>query len=108
MDFIGIEEIFIFFRISTIEHDDEIEEVESVGGEEEEDREKEVVPIDDGQIKLFCCPLCATSFSKFEGYREHFISTEHRYKRRDEKKRLGVGLFVHLFINKSFNFRKAV
>ena len=46
--------------------------------------------VDDGQIKPFACQLCAVSFSKFEGYREHFTSAEHRYKRRDEKKRLGV------------------
>jgi hypothetical protein len=95
---------FSSFRISTIEQDDEIEEVESVGGGDEEDREV-AVPVDDGQIKLFSCPLCAVSFSKFEGYHEHFISTEHRYKRRDEKKRLGVSLnSLYLIINNHFVF----
>jgi hypothetical protein len=85
------------------EDEDEIEEVESVGGEEEK-----TVPVDDGQIKLFSCSLCTASFSKFEGYREHFISIEHRYKRRDEKKRLGVCLSTHFFINKKFIFRKVL
>lgn len=78
-------ELWTCFRPSIHEEEEEeqIGEVESVGDEEE-------TPVDDGQIKPFSCQLCAVSFSKFEGYREHFTSTEHRYKRRDEKKRLGV------------------
>lgn len=70
------------------EHDEEEEEeVKSVAEEEEEEEE---TSIDDGQPKPFTCSICSVSFSKFEGYREHFISSEHRYRRRDEKKRLGV------------------
>ncbi|CAF0860083.1 unnamed protein product [Adineta steineri] len=82
--------------------DDEIED----DHEEEEEIEsiEEEVPIDDGQIKPFTCTLCTVSFSKFEGYREHFVSTEHRYKRRDERKRLGEGCIietspVEVFVN---------
>ncbi|UJR23138.1 hypothetical protein I4U23_026157 [Adineta vaga] len=91
--------------------DDEAEghenEEEDDGYQEEnepsESMEKEA-PVDDGQIKLFACNLCSVSFSKFEGYREHFVSTEHRYKRRDEKKRLGEGCVietsaVEIFVN---------
>jgi hypothetical protein len=75
------------FRTFTVE-----DEEDEVGIEEEEQMEsvQEETPVDDGQIKPFSCTLCSVSFSKFEGYREHFVSTEHRYKRRDEKKRLGV------------------
>jgi hypothetical protein len=76
---------FCCCRNSTIEHEDE-DEVEEIIEEEEE----EETPVDDNQIKPFSCTLCSISFSKFEGYRDHFISPEHRYKRRDEKKRLGV------------------
>ncbi|CAF0935224.1 unnamed protein product [Adineta steineri] len=77
------------------DHEEEEEEIESI---------EEEVPIDDGQIKPFTCTLCTVSFSKFEGYREHFVSTEHRYKRRDEKKRLGEGCTietspVEVFVN---------
>jgi hypothetical protein len=86
------------FGNSTIEQDEEEEdEVKSIEEEEEE------APIDDGQIKPFSCPLCSVSFSKFEGYREHFISPEHRYKRRDEKKHLGV-CFIIIFSIKKFYF----
>ncbi|CAF1281584.1 unnamed protein product [Adineta ricciae] len=70
--------------------DDEPEEDDQEELEQAESIEQET-PVDDGQIKPFMCKLCSTSFSKFEGYREHFVSTEHRYKRRDEKKRLGEG-----------------
>ncbi len=85
------------FGNSTIEQDEEEEdEVKSIEEEEE-------APIDDGQIKPFSCPLCSVSFSKFEGYREHFISPEHRYKRRDEKKHLGV-CFIIIFSIKKFYF----
>lgn len=76
-----------------------MEEKESVGDEEE-------TPVDDGQIKPFSCPLCAVFFSKFEGYREHFTSAEHRYKRRDEKKRLGVSLSASLSIDTKFHFQE--
>ncbi|CAF1022809.1 unnamed protein product [Adineta steineri] len=83
----------------------EDEEIEDDHEEEEEiESIEEEVPIDDGQIKPFTCTLCTVSFSKFEGYREHFVSTEHRYKRRDEKKRLGEGCTietspVEVFVN---------
>ncbi|CAF0899244.1 unnamed protein product [Adineta steineri] len=83
----------------------EDEEIEDDHEEEEEiESIEEEVPIDDGQIKPFTCTLCTVSFSKFEGYREHFVSTEHRYKRRDEKKRLGEGCIietspVEVFVN---------
>jgi hypothetical protein len=74
------------FRTFTVE-----DEEDEVGIEEEQmESVQEETPVDDGQIKPFSCTLCSVSFSKFEGYREHFVSTEHRYKRRDEKKRLGV------------------
>lgn len=81
------------------EHDDEEEEVgeETIVEENESDHEQEDVPVDDGQIKPFSCQLCSVFFSKFEGYREHFVSTEHRYKRRDEKKRLGVCYHLYSF-----------
>ncbi|CAF0899225.1 unnamed protein product [Adineta steineri] len=83
----------------------EDEEIEDDHEEEEEiESIEEEVPVDDGQIKPFTCTLCSVSFSKFEGYREHFVSTEHRYKRRDEKKRLGEGCIietspVEVFVN---------
>jgi hypothetical protein len=93
MFYIGFEnQSFFCYRSSAIEHEEEDdEEVKLVEEEEEEE-----VPIDDNQIKLFSCPLCCVSFSKFEAYREHFVSTEHRYKRRDEKKRLGVCSIFYL------------
>lgn len=83
-----------FFRPSVHEEEEEeqVEEVESVGDDEE-------TPVDDGQIKPFTCQLCTVSFSKFEGYREHFTSAEHRYKRRDEKKRLGVCLSLSVLFS---------
>ena len=71
-------------RTFTIEEEEEEEDVEEAEPIEQE------ATVDDGQIKPFSCPLCSVSFSKFETYREHFVSTEHRYKRRDEKKRRGV------------------
>lgn len=85
------------FRAITQEQEEDIEEVESVGVNEE-------AAVDDGQIKPFTCQLCAVSFSKFEGYREHFISAEHRYKRRDEKKRLGVCFLFSLLIHSTSSF----
>ena len=84
-------EFLNIFRSFAIE-DDEPEEDDQEEIEQAESIEEET-PVDDGQIKPFMCKLCSTSFSKFEGYREHFASTEHRYKRRDEKKRLGVGFY---------------
>jgi hypothetical protein len=76
----------LYSRIFTVE-----DEEDEVGIEEEQmESVQEETPVDDGQIKPFSCTLGSVSFSKFEGYREHFVSTEHRYKRRDEKKRLGV------------------
>lgn len=107
----------ICFRTSTLEHeeeeledDGENEEVEAPEGAQEDDDDDE--PVDDGQIKPFSCTLCSVSFSKFEVYREHFVSIEHRYKRRDEKKRLGVSslfdccIFVQLIFD--LIFRKEV
>jgi hypothetical protein len=97
-DWIKRENVCRYFRTSTIEQEEE---------EEEEDEEiksvEEEAPIDDGQIKPFSCSLCSVFFSKFEGYREHFISPEHRYKRRDEKKRLGVCFIIFSSI-KNFIF----
>ncbi|CAF2049878.1 unnamed protein product [Rotaria magnacalcarata] len=82
------------------DHNNHEEEIEPA----EEDEDEAEVPKDDGQIKPFSCKLCSVSFSKFEAYREHFVSTEHRYKRRDEKKRLGEGCVietssVEIFVN---------
>jgi len=89
------------FRTSTNEQDEEEEEEDEIKSIEEE--EEEEARVDDGQIKPFSCPLCSSSFSKFEGYREHFVSAEHRYKRRDEKKRLGVCFIIILSIKISFS-----
>ena len=72
----------ICFRTSTVEQTVE-EEIELI-------EDKDVTVTNDNQIKLFSCALCSISFGKFQAYRDHFASTEHRYKRRDEKKRLGV------------------
>lgn len=90
-------------RSSMVEHDDEDEEPINDElppddenhldqSEEHHDHNQETTTEDDrgNAPKEFTCHLCSISFSKFEGYREHFVSTEHRYKRRDEKKRLGV------------------
>lgn len=63
--------------------DSHVDQSEGHGGQDDDEGET-------NQVKEFTCHLCSVSFSKFEGYREHFVSTEHRYKRRDEKKRLGV------------------
>lgn len=73
-----------------MEEEEEEEEEAVVEESEQVESADEGTPADDGQIKPFSCTLCSVSFSKFEGYRDHYISTEHRYKRRDEKKRLGV------------------
>ncbi|CAF4518383.1 unnamed protein product, partial [Rotaria socialis] len=96
------------FTMEEEEEEEEEEEKDHNNHEEiepaEEDEDEAEVLKDDGQIKPFSCKLCSVSFSKFEAYREHFVSTEHRYKRRDEKKRLGEGCAietssVEIFVN---------
>ena len=78
--------IFLFFfSVSFHENDEEIVEEETVDADVDDE-----VDDDPNQIKPFRCELCSISFTKFDNYREHFVSVEHRYKRRDEKKRLGV------------------
>lgn len=72
------------------EEDDYAQEEDAEPPEDEPADEEDELPADDGQEKPFSCKLCSVYFIKFEAYREHFVSTEHRYKRRDEKKRLGV------------------
>ncbi|CAF1027135.1 unnamed protein product [Rotaria sordida] len=97
----------------TVEEEEEEEEEDEVADYEEEIEPTAEVSIDDGQIKPFSCTLCSVSFSKFEAYREHYVSTEHRYKRRDEKKRLGdecvietlpVEIFVNLLLYNKIPF----
>lgn len=73
--------------------DDELPATDDADEEEQshaEDSFQDNHEYDDGLEKLFSCSLCSFSFNKFENYREHFASVEHRYKRRDEKRRLGV------------------
>ena len=83
-------------RTSTVEDEEDEPQLEEEQEAEDDDAdEEEPADENDGQIKPFCCTLCSISFSKFEVYREHFVSTEHRYKRRDEKKRLGVRPSAH-------------
>lgn len=102
---------------SIVEHDDEDEEPvddelppdddnPADRSEEQDDPDQQATTEENNgnTIKEFTCHLCSISFSKFEGYREHFVSIEHRYKRRDEKKRLGDAAFiettpVEVFVN---------
>ena len=91
-------------RTSTVDEEDEpqLEEEEEQAVDEDDDLE-EPADDNDGQIKPFCCTLCSVGFTKFEVYREHFVSTEHRYKRRDEKKRIGVRLSAHGRAKRAFS-----
>jgi hypothetical protein len=70
-------------RTSMIEHDDE----QPLSNNETHVDDDDLT----GESKPFVCVMCAVSFSKFDVYRDHFMSSEHRYKRRDEK------MFVLLF-----------
>ena len=86
-----------FWRASNVEHDEEEDELVNDELPLDDETPAEDEEVDDGQFKPFTCALCSVSFSKFEAYREHFVSTEHRYKRRDEKKRRGVRCSQQLY-----------
>jgi hypothetical protein len=82
-----------------VEHDEEEDEIVNDELPPDDETPADEEEVDDGQVKPFTCALCSMSFSKFEAYREHFVSTEHRYKRRDEKKRRGVRCSKRSFLS---------